>query len=116
MNRPTLGRVGEDIAERHLAKLGLSIVARNYRCTYGEIDLVALDGDELVFVEVRTRASRDFGSPEESITPAKQARMVRCALSYLSAKPPSSWRIDVVAIEFERGKVTRIDHYKNALQ
>ena len=116
MKRGVTGRVGEHVAELHLTKQGLSIVDRNFRSRQGEIDLIATDGDELVFVEVRTRATRSYGSPEESLTRAKQQHMVRCALAYLALHPAAKWRIDVIAIELDRGRVARIDHYKHALQ
>jgi putative endonuclease len=98
--RQRLGRRGEDLAVEHLAGLGYTIVARNWRCPAGELDIVARHGDTLVLLEVRTRRGRAFGLPEESITPTKRARLLACG-EYLTAE--LAWagavRIDLVAIE-----------------
>ncbi|MGD8623052.1 MAG: YraN family protein [Anaerolineae bacterium] len=116
-DRQGLGRWGEGLAARHLAAKGYEILARNWRCQTGEIDLVARDGQALAIVEVRTRRGRSLGSPEESITPAKQARLAELAEAYVLAEAwPGPWRIDVVAIEADaRGRLLRIDHYENAI-
>jgi putative endonuclease len=124
-DRGGFGRHGEELAARHLAAKGYHIVARNWRCPRdgtvavagGEIDLVARDGDELAIVEVRARRGRAYGSPEESITAAKQARLVDLAEAYVQAEGwPGPWRIDVVAIEMDRrGRLLRLDHYENAV-
>lgn len=116
-DRGRFGRHGEELAARHLSVKGYQIVARNWRCETGEIDLVARDGAGLAIVEVRARRGRAFGSPEESITPAKQARLVDLAEAYVQAEGwPGPWRIDVVAIEMDRrGRLLRIDHYENAV-
>jgi putative endonuclease len=115
--RQRLGRLGEDLAARHLAAQGYEIVDRNWRCREGELDIVARDGECLAMVEVRTRRGTALGSPEESITPAKQQRLVVLADAYVMAHDWSGyWRIDVVAIEMDRrGKLLRIDHYENAV-
>jgi putative endonuclease len=116
-DRRALGRWGEDLAARHLASKGYEIMNRNWRCEYGEIDLVARDAGCLAFVEVRTRRGRTLGTPEESITPAKQARLIELAEAYLQAHDwPGHWRIDVVAVEVDRrGRLQRVDHYENAV-
>jgi putative endonuclease len=94
----------------------LTIVERNFRTRGGEIDIVAREGDVLVFVEVRSREVPGFGTPEESVTPAKRRRIVATARQYLSNVPPSSWRearFDVIAIEgVGNGAVIR--HYPAA--
>ena len=115
--RQRLGRLGEDLAARHLSAQGYEIVDRNWRCREGELDIVARDGECLAMVEVRTRRGRALGSPEESITPAKQQRLIVLADAYVMAHDWSGdWRIDVVAIEMDRrGKLLRIDHYENAV-
>ena len=112
-----LGRRGEDLAARHLAGAGYQIVARNWRCEHGELDLVVQDSDSLAFVEVRTRRGRALGTPEESVTPAKQAKLIDLALAYVQAHDwPGHWRIDVVAVEMDRrGRLLRVDHYENAV-
>jgi putative endonuclease len=116
-DRRGLGRHGEELAARHLAAQGYEILERNWRCGAGELDLVARDGDCLAFVEVRTRRGREMGSPEESVTPAKQARLVALAETYLQEHDwPGPWRIDVVAVEMDvRGRFQRLDHYENAV-
>jgi putative endonuclease len=114
-----LGRRGEDIAADHLARLGYAIGVRNWRCAAGEMDIVAREGETLVFVEVRTRRSRDFGTPEESITASKQARLVEVAQTYMQTMELAdvAWRIDVVAIEIgSRGQVQRFNHIHNAVR
>ncbi len=116
-DRRGLGQHGEELAAQHLAAKGYDIVARNWRCEGGEIDLVTRDGASLAFVEVRTRRSRGLGSPEESITAAKQARLIDLAEAYVQAEGwMGGWRIDVVAIEMDwHGCPLRLDHYENAV-
>jgi putative endonuclease len=113
----SLGRWGEDVAARHLTTLGYEIVARNWRCEAGEMDIVARDGKTWVFVEVRTRRGRRFGTPEESITSAKQARLIEVAGAYLAEHNLGDvgWRVDVVAIELGPGGLWRVDVIKNAV-
>jgi putative endonuclease len=109
----SLGQRGEGIAADHLRQQGYAILARNWRCRAGEVDIVAREGETLAFVEVRTRrAGGRLGTPEESVTPRKQARMVEVAQTYLqeAGLDDAAWRIDVVAIEVgQRGEVTRIN-------
>ena len=96
------GDAAEERACRHLDRSGFTIVERNFRTRGGEIDIVARKGDVLVFVEVRSREVPGFGTPEESVTPAKRRRIVAAARRYLSNVPPTSWRearFDVIAIE-----------------
>jgi putative endonuclease len=116
--RRGLGRLGEQLAVAELTRRGYRIHQRNWRCTAGEIDIVANHDGWLVFVEVRTRRGRDLGSPEASITPAKRARLIQVAQSYLAEfeLDELDWRIDVVAVELTRGgKLVRIDVYENAV-
>jgi len=115
--RRGLGALGEELAARRLAAAGYEIVTRNWRCQAGELDLVARQGECLVLVEVRTRRGKALGPPEESITPAKQARLVTLAEAYVQAVDwPGDWRIDVVAVELDRGgRLLRVDHYENAV-
>jgi putative endonuclease len=111
--RKLLGRSGEDRAARHLAGLGYRVLERNYRTPQGEIDLIALDGDTVVFVEVKTRTSDSFGAPELAVNPTKQQRMVKAALGYLKQKKlhQMACRFDVVAISGrEAGQVELIRH------
>ncbi len=117
--RQRLGWRGERLAERYLAGHGLTILERNYRCAAGEADLIAQDGDTLVFVEVRTRRGQDYGSPEESITARKQAHLLAVAQAYLAERGLSdiAWRIDVVAVALSvRGELLRVEHIENAVE
>lgn len=114
----SLGKLGEDLAAKKLVELGYSLIAHNYRCAYGEIDLIARHGDQLVFVEVRTRRGTDFGTPEESITARKQAHLIVAAQNYLQENTVGDvhWRIDVVAVEMTKdGKLLRVDVLENAV-
>ena len=119
-SRTMLGDWGEDAAGRFLEKRGYLIIDRKYRCQWGEIDLVAKDGDELVFVEVRTRRSKLYGTPQESVTEAKAGRLVAACEDYLQkhqddgAKGETHWRIDLVAVHPSRGRAPRIEHVRNA--
>ena len=119
MNRQEVGRLGEKAARKFLKKRGYRIRETGFRCPHGEIDIVARQKDCLVFVEVRTKSSLGFGSPEESITQAKKKKLIASALTYTSThqKLPSLWRIDVVAIELDdRGKTRRIELIENAIE
>lgn len=114
--RRAQGDAAEERACRHLERSGLTIVERNFRTRGGEIDIVARKGDVLVFVEVRSRGESDFGTPEESVTPAKRRRIVAAARRYLSKVPPTSWRgarFDVIAIEGS-GDAAALRHYPAA--
>ncbi|MBW6503633.1 YraN family protein [bacterium] len=114
--RRARGDTAEDLACRHLEGSGCTIVERNFRTKGGEIDIVAREGDVLVFVEVRSREDAGFGTPEESVTPAKRRRVVAAARRYLSGVPPSSWRearFDVIAVQGSGG-ATALRHYPAA--
>lgn len=82
-DRKKLGERGEDAAAAFLDRIGMTMVERNWRCAAGEIDIVALDGDVVVFCEVKTRRTIAKGTPEEAVTPAKQRRYARLAAAYL---------------------------------
>ncbi len=96
-----LGREGEDLAARYLEEAGLRVIDRRAKTKYGELDLVALDGGEVVFVEVKTRCGGAYGRPEEAVTKAKRGHLRRSALAWLDAHRASGrpYRIDVVAVE-----------------
>lgn len=119
MKRRDTGRLGEKLAREFLEKQGYRIRETNYRGPEGEIDIVAEHQDYLVFVEVRTKRSLAFGSPQESITPTKMKRLRATAARYRQAHTnlPLSWRIDVVAIELDRpGQPARIELIENAVE
>jgi len=118
MRRRQIGEWGEAVALRHLESTGYRIRARNWRTPEGEVDIVAEDGDTIVFVEVKARTTRNFGWPEESITSAKRRRLQRVAWAYLEAHEmlDAIWRIDVIAIDrSSSGAVERLEHYVSAV-
>lgn len=127
-SRVRLGKRGEDLAAGFLRSAGCDILTTNYRCPWGEIDLVARDGEELAFVEVRTRRSTAYGSPQESITRRKAGNLVAAAEHYLQNHGPVDdgpisenrdwpWRIDLVSICLTNGApYPQIDHIKYAVQ
>ena len=118
-SRKQLGNRGEIEAALFLERLGYTILHRQLRGRYGELDLVAMDGQSVVFVEVKTRASNATGHPTESITRAKQANITRSALEFLKKK---RWlnqrsRFDVIAIIWPgAGQPPQIQHFKNAFE
>jgi putative endonuclease len=103
--RQHLGESGEEIACRELAARGYAILARRYRTRHGEIDIIARDGDTIVFVEVKLKTTGEFGGAAESVTPWKQRRVVAMAVDYLARNRLTDrpCRFDVVAIDIERG-------------
>ena len=110
-----LGRRGERAAEKHLRRNGYRIVARNFRAVGAEIDLVAVDGDTLVFVEVKTRRSREAGAPEEAVDERKQKRMRRAAEAFAARYRADEveMRFDIVAVDAS-GKRLEIELLRNA--
>lgn len=118
MKRRNTGILGEKLARDFLKKRGYRILETNYRCPQGEIDIVARHKDFLVFIEVRTKTSLEFGTPEESITKAKKERMIATAFHYRQAHDdlPPLWRIDVVAIELDpKRQPLKIELIENAV-
>lgn len=121
--RTSLGRRGEELAAAYLAAQGYTVIARNWRTRAGEIDIVAREGEWLVFVEVRTRRLRRrdavpvLGAPEDSITPRKQVRLAAMAEAYLFEMPfEGPKRIDVIALEIAPdGSVHRLNHLRDAV-
>lgn len=116
--RRRLGSWGENVAAVHLEAAGYTLVARNWRCRGGEIDLVARDGETVVFVEVKTRRGRDYGAPEEALTPHKAQKLLQLGQQYIAdhGLDDVDWRIDLVAVELdERGRLLRCDHIPNAV-
>jgi putative endonuclease len=118
MERRDIGRLGERLAQDFLRKQGFRIIDTNYRCPEGEIDIVALQNDCLVFIEVRTKTSPVFGSPEESVTQTKKKKLIAAARHYRQSHDhlPASWRIDFVAVELNhKAKPIRIELIENAI-
>lgn len=128
-SRQALGRWGEKLAGDYLEGKGYSIIARNERTPYGEIDIIAqndritMDDDDsstqvTIFVEVKTRTTQSFGYPEDSITPKKQSNIISAATHYLQehAQLDVDWRIDVIAIERYPQKQPIIHHFEDAFR
>ncbi|HXF61489.1 MAG TPA: YraN family protein [Caldilineaceae bacterium] len=126
--RRGLGRRGELLAAEALTQAGLTVIARNWRCPAGELDLIAqelapdlLHGGAvtpwLVIVEVRTRRGRAFGSARESVTPRKQAKLRELGAAYVQAVGwTGPWRIDVVAVQMDTaGRLQAVEHIRHAV-
>jgi putative endonuclease len=117
--RRWFGSRSERAAERYLRRLGYGILARNFRCPVGEIDLIAVDRACVVFVEVRSTGVGETDRPAASVDPAKQRQLTRLALWYLKQKRllEHSARFDVVAISWPEGaKAPHIEHFQNAFE
>jgi len=114
--RRAVGAYGERLAARHLAGLGLVVLARNWRCPDGEIDLILRDGDDVVFCEVKTRRSDRFGTPAEAVGAAKVRRLRRLAARWLAetAAHPREVRFDVVSVLPQTRGPARIEHIRAA--
>jgi putative endonuclease len=115
MNRRRQGQAGEELAAQYLEKAGFKILERNYRFERGEIDLIAEDGDDLVFIEVKARHSNKYGEPEDAVTEEKQEQVHNVAEGYIYEREIENreCRFDVVAIEYRSGQ-TEIRHIKDA--
>jgi putative endonuclease len=123
IRRQILGKSGEDLAVEELERRGYAILARRYRTRHGEIDVVARDGQTIVFVEVKARSSREYGAAAEAVTPWKQRRLVSMATDYLTRHrcAGQACRFDVVAVDTvdgtgARGEAarSRLTVYRNA--
>ena len=112
--RQALGRFGEDLAEQYLRDIGFDVLARNWRCPAGEVDIVARDGIMLVVCEVKTRRGTGYGSPLEAVTPAKAARLAR--LGALARRAlgtgPCPVRIDLVGVLVRRDGQIDLEHVR----
>ncbi len=115
--RKKLGEWGESVAAIHLEAKGFEIVDRNWRCELGEIDIIAQFGDELIFVEVKTRQGDSMGTPEEGLTVEKSKKLFQLAQFYLSETDmDADWRIDLIALTLDQnGKLERCEHITNAV-
>ena len=115
--RQSLGKWGEDLAAQYLSQAGYKILDRNVRTPYGELDLIASQGEDLVFIEVKTRASTSLGPPEISVSKAKQEHLTSAVLAYLQTHPEvhQDWRIDVIAILQLPNQSPQIEHFENII-
>ena len=112
--RTAVGRYGEDVATRHLLEAGMEVLARNWRCDLGEIDVVARDGATVVICEVKTRRGLDYGTPLEAVTLRKMARLRRLAARWLSesGQHAQDVRIDVVSVLLRRKGAAVVEHLR----
>jgi putative endonuclease len=117
MNTRELGRLGEEAALRYLQERGYRLIARNFHCPYGELDLIMQQGRQLVFVEVKARTSNRFGQPEDAIGRQKMRRLRQAIGIYLQQEAPryQGMRLDAIAIELEPHtyRVVDLRHYQN---
>jgi putative endonuclease len=112
--RSALGRFGEDVATRHLIGSGMVVLARNWRCPLGEIDVVARDGGTLVVCEVKTRRGLDYGTPLEAVTARKMLRLRQLATQWLdeAGLDPPDVRIDVVSVLVRAQGAAVVEHLR----
>ncbi len=116
-SRLNIAKTGESFAAAHLKARGYQILARNYRLGRGEIDLIAQDGDCIVFVEVKTRRSLKFGSPQAAVTTQKQRQISKVAMGYLQThnRFDAPCRFDVIAIHLSpRLELLKLEQFENA--
>lgn len=111
-----IGERGEDAAAAYLERCGYTIVERNWRCSAGEVDIIALDGHDLVLCEVKTRRSPAKGSPDDAVTPAKQRRYARLAAAYLqhAGDLHANVRFDVISLLVIAEDRALLRHHKGA--
>ncbi len=110
-----IGKWGEETATQYLIEHGYEILARNARTPYGEIDIIAKQGNTLIFVEVKTRTSNTMGFPEESITPRKRQHMISAAEHYAAEHEIDHWQIDVISMEGNPASKPKITYFENAI-
>ena len=114
--KQVFGRWGEQKAAAYLTGQGLEIVACNWRCIYGEIDIIARKESQTIFVEVKTRKNDQFGLPENAITPQKKEHLVRSAMEYIDRYAITGpWQIDIVSIQKLAGGHYEIEWFENAI-
>lgn len=116
--RVILGQWGEDLAADYLTAHGYQLLERNVRTPYGEIDLIARREERLIFVEVKTRSSTQFGYPESGLTPQKQSHLLAAIDAYFQehSELACDWQVDVIAVrQFASGRRPEIVHFENAL-
>ncbi|OGD38476.1 hypothetical protein A2907_02815 [Candidatus Azambacteria bacterium RIFCSPLOWO2_01_FULL_37_9] len=119
MDNITTGKYGENLATEFLMKKGYRILERNFKKPWGELDIIAEHGSDIIFIEVKTqnKDNRFFIKPEENITPFKKKQLIKSAGGYLAFKRrlDNKWRIDVIAVELSVGGISDIRHIENAV-
>lgn len=115
MPNNSYGKIGEDLAEQYLIRKDYHILAKNYHSRFGEIDIIALDEDSIVFIEVKTRTQSMFGSPLEAITRSKLSKLIKTSQFYLSLKNlhGKPYRFDAIEIIFGSSDKPTINHLQN---
>jgi len=118
MSNKFLGEIGEKVAAEYLESQGYRIIENNYKCKLGEIDIIAVDKDTIVFIEVKTRSSDTYGQPGEAVNYHKQKKIVQTALSYISSKKLFNWmsRFDVVEVIIDNDRIVDINLIRDAFQ
>lgn len=118
MSSKAVGSHGEQIACDHLERKGYEILKRNWHCRYGEMDIIARRGEEILFVEVKTRRTGEYGSPEDALNHLKKRALVRTAVQYLGEDQYDiDWRIDCIAIEMDHlNRVVRLEHFESIIE
>lgn len=115
-HRQQLGKLGEETASVYLVRQGYRILQRNFKARYGELDIICMKGNILVFVEVKTRIGEAYGKPEESVTPRKLAEVIKTAQYFVQqhAHLPQALRIDVIGIQFDESQsLVYFNHIQN---
>lgn len=110
-----VGKWGEETAADYLRQQGYEILARNARTPYGEIDIIARQGDVTIFVEVKTLTASRHYFPEHNVTARKREHMLSCAECYAAEHDIDHWQIDVIAVEGKEGVNSKITHFENAI-
>lgn len=113
-----LGDDGEELAARHLTRDGYRILERNFRTPMGELDIIAMDGPTLVFIEVKTRRNSSYGSPHDAVDATKQRRMEKAAMAYIAKKGADNapCRFDVVGVTARPGCAPEVEVIKDAFE
>jgi putative endonuclease len=112
-----LGQQGEEAAVHYLQERGYKILERNFRCRAGEVDIIAEEKGDLVFVEVKARSSKRFGDPAEAVTSKKQGQISKAALCYLGDRHHGkAARFDVVAVQFSGNRVAKVEIIRDAFE
>lgn len=119
MNNKELGSYGENLAISFIIEKGYEILAKNYKCRIGEIDIIARNSAVLVFIEVKTRRTDSFGFPSEAVNKKKRTKLLKLAMFYLAlnkAKPEQDYRFDVIEVKLNKDNTNTINHIINAFE